>query len=187
MKTDDVIDNVARRMTETDGRPDLRMRVMTGIGDEARVVRRHWLAPALAGGAVACAALMWLLTPAPMQEAPASAVTTTRVVTPPAPATMREAVPTPEAPSAAVVTARASMSRPVTRRAVTEASVESTTWADAPVEWTIPALPPLAGPPPIVIEPIAWDEVTIAPLAVALIEVKALEIEPLEARGRGGA
>lgn len=188
MKTDDLIDDVARRMTETAGRPDLRMRVMAGLGDEARGVRREWLVPALASGAVGCAALVWLLMPAaaPTPESPSPVATTARVVTPPAPETTREAAPTHEAPAAIAVTARASTSRTVARHAATEISAEPTTWTDAEVEWTIPALPPLAGPPAIEIAPIAWDEVTIAPLTVASIEVKALEIEPLDARGLGG-
>ncbi len=186
MKTDDVIDDVARRMTKTPGHPDLRMRVMAGIDDEARSVRRPWLVPALASGAVACAALVWMLMPATTPESSAPVATTARVVATPAPEATREAAPTPEAPAAIAVTARASTSRPIARLAAADESAAPARCADAEVEWTIPTLPPLAGPPPIVIVPLAWEEVTIAPLTVASIEVKALEIEPLDARGAGG-
>ena len=51
---------------------------------------------------------------------------------------------------------------------------------------TFPTLPALAGPAPITIEPIGWDDLAIAPVTVAAIEVKAIALEPLRT-GAGGA
>ena len=59
-------------------------------------------------------------------------------------------------------------------------------WPDDEQNMTIPTLPALAGPAPITIEPIGWHDLAIAPVTVAAIEVKAIELEPLRT-GAGGA
>jgi hypothetical protein len=180
MKADEFIDDVAKAMTAVDTRPALRARVRATIGEARQEPARGWFLPAAASATVAALALAWFMLPSrqttnetPMaRQAPAIASVRT-VVEPTPPIEVATAAPVP-AP------VRAS-----TRRAVTLAAVTVSTWLDeAPAD--TPTLPPLAGPQPIVIEPITWDEVRIAPLIVELIEVKALAVEPLAVSDRSG-
>lgn len=177
MNGDELIDDVARQMTTPQARPALRTRVMATIGD-ARQERTHgWLVPIAASGTVAALALAWFMLPAPpatevtpvARQAPAIA-TTPAVVEPPVSVAVARATPVP------------SPAQP----AVAASPVAINAWIDEPPA-DFPTLPPLAGPPSIVIEPIVWDEVTIAPIAVKLIEVQALSIEPLSPAGNNGA
>jgi hypothetical protein len=170
VRSDELIDDVARQMTAVGARPALRGRVMAGIGDASQHTPRRRLMPVAAGAAAAAVALAWLLMPSPpvIDAPPEMAGQTPVAVTEPDPAQ-----------SAEVQITRATPAPP--RHA-----------AAAPVPWdTAPTaegsgLPPLAGPLPIVIEPISWSEVTIAPLNVEPIEVKALVVEPLASADRSG-
>jgi hypothetical protein len=173
VKSNELIDDVARRMTVADPRPALRARVMAGIGEASQDTSRRWLMPVAGSAALATLALAWFLVPSrPMIEAPP-------VVTQRAPVVVAE----PEvARPAEVQVARATSVR--APRAVVAAPVPLV-WDTAPMA-EVPGLPPLEGPPPIVIEPITWDVVTITPLNVELIEVKALVVEPLAPVDRGG-
>lgn len=179
MKRSDLIDEVAKAMTAVDARPALRTRVMAEIDDASRTAHRGWMVPAAAGAAVAVVALAWFLMPSsPRVEQQAPTVVQQVPVT----GTPAEA---PELPPVAVEVARNGSTRSSGRAATSARETASTVWPDTPMA-EIPMLPPLAGPPPIVIEPISWDEVTIAPLDVPLIEVKALVIEPLAGPGGSG-
>jgi hypothetical protein len=177
MKTDELIDDVARQMTATAARPMLRARVMATIGDARQERSRGWLVPAAVSAAVAALALGWFMLPShqvtnetPMaQQAPAIAPGRTVVE-----------------PTAALATAPAMPAPAPARRVVAVSAATVSTFQDeTPADF--PMLPPLAGPPPVVIEPITWDAVTIAPLTVELIEVKALVVEPLTVSDRSGA
>ncbi len=176
MNADELIDDVARQMTTPQVRPALRTRVMATIGD-ARQERTHgWLVPIAASATVAALALAWFMLPAPpvaevtpvAQQAPAIATT---------PAVVEEPV--------SVAGARATPVPSPAQQAAVAAPVAINAWMDEPPV-DFPALPPLPGPPSIVIEPIVWDEVTIAPIAVTLIELQALSIEPLAPAGNNG-
>jgi hypothetical protein len=181
MNADELIDDVARQMTTPQTRPALRARVVATLDDARQEPARGWRLPAAAGATLAALALAWFVLPSrqvtnetPMaRQAPAIAPGRTGVgPTPPIEVATTAPVPAP-APAS-------------TRRAATVAAVTTITWLDeAPAG--IPTLPPLAGPQPIVIEPITWDDVTIPPLAVELIEVKALVVEPLTVSDRSGA
>jgi hypothetical protein len=204
VKADDLIDDVARRMTTVDGRPALRTRVAAVIDAAPQDTRRAWVLPVAVTAVAASAALAWFLMP--------SATVTSR-----GPVTTEQAmVAAPGLPSASVAaseqvpvavdageqhlpaTVVASEAR-ASRAAVPPAGSASSSAPVAPASdstaypWAgtappdIPMLPPLAGPPAIVIEPIAWNEVAIAPLTVELIEIKALVVEPLASPEESGA
>ncbi|ODS53651.1 MAG: hypothetical protein ABS36_13585 [Acidobacteria bacterium SCN 69-37] len=192
-KLDELIDTVAQRMTEADGHPDMRTRVMAVIDDRARLVRRPWLMPLMATGAAAGAALVWMLVsprplplsqpvpPASQAQAPAAPATPVAALQPetvssPAPVVRRMTA----APRA---TARLSSAMP---ESVIATHMSEPPWPDDEQNMTIPTLPALAGPAPITIEPIGWHDLAIAPVTVAAIEVKAIELEPLRT-GAGGA
>jgi hypothetical protein len=173
---DELIDNVARRMTAVEGRSGMRARVLAGLGAAPSHTSPGWLAPAAACATIAVVALAWVLVPSPRITERAPVVAQEQ----PMPA----AAPAVAAPATTEV-ARAAPTRLPSRRDLSAPVTGMTTWAETPMA-EIPTLPPLAGPPPIVIEPIAWREVTIAPLEVELIEVKALEIEPLVSADHSG-
>jgi len=194
-KLDELIDIVARRMTEADGHPDMRTRVMTALDDRAAVVRRPWLMPLMATGAVAGAALIWMLVsplplplsrpvpPASQAQAPAApampmATLEPETVSGPAPVVRR---------MTAAPRATARLSSPVSDSVIaTHIPEPLVPWPDDERDMTFPTLPALAGPAPITIEPIGWDDLAIAPVTVAAIEVKAIALEPLRT-GAGGA
>jgi hypothetical protein len=174
VRSDELIDDVARQMTVADPRPALRARVMAGIAEASQNTPRRWLVPVAAGAALATVALAWLLVPSPpvIEDAP--------VLTQRAPVVVAE----PEvARPAEVQVARAT---PVRAPRTVVAAPTPVMWDTASPMAEVPGLPPLAGPPPIEIAPITWDEVTITPLSVELIEVKALVVEPLAPFDRSG-
>jgi len=177
MKADELIDDVARQMTAATRPPMLRARVMTTIGEVRQEPVRTWFMPVAASAAIAALAVAWFVLPSrlvtdetPMaQQAPA--IATGPMVVDPAATPEKASAPPAPAP---------------TRRVVAVAAVAFGTWPDeTPTD--VPTLPPLAGPQPIVIEPVRWNDVTITPLTVALIEVKALAIEPLAPATDSGA
>jgi hypothetical protein len=166
-----LIDHVARQMTATQTRSAIRAQVMVTIRAAHQQPAPGWLLPVTASAAVAAVALTWFMLSAPpvIEVVPVARHT-------PAVATAGDTAPgQPTAPSgvasAAVAPTRA-------RQTVAVEAVAFSASADE-IPAAIPTLPPLAGPRPIVIEPIVWDEVTIAPIVVNLIEVRALSIEPL--------
>lgn len=174
MNADELIDDVAREMTAVSARPALRTRVLAGIGGAAQEPPRGWVLPVAAGSVITAIALAWFLVPSrpALVDPPVVARQAPMVVSEPAsaqPAAIQITRATPAPPGPAAATAGVAF-----------------TWDTAPPA-DLPGLPPLAGPPPIVIEPITWDEVTIAPVTVGLIEVKALVVEPLASADRSGA
>jgi hypothetical protein len=182
VRSDELIDNVAKDMTALAARPALRRRVITAIADAPQRQPHRWLVPAMAAVAgVAMAA--WLLIPArtPDMDAVATAARYEAAVAArwaategPVTAHVAEAMrPEP------VQVDRNTTTRTATRGATPAPAAVGNVWPDLNA-WEIPMLPPLAGPPPIVIEPIAWSDVTIAPIEVDLIEVRALVVEPLD-------
>lgn len=173
MSSDELIDDVARQMTAVNARPALRGRVMAGIGEASQHTPRRRLMTVAAGAAAATMALAWFLMPSPpVIDAPPEMAGQTPV-----------AVTEPEA--AQPVQVQIARVTPEPARHAAAATAVPVIWDTAPMA-EIPMLPPLAGPPPIVIEPITWDAVTITPLSVELIEVKALVVEPLAPVDRSG-
>jgi len=188
-----------------EARPGLKTRVMVSLREAPRRSPRGWLVPAAASAAVAALTLSWFLAPSTPQdtrEAPMVAqqrpVTTMKPIVGPVPTT-EAARATPSGGSGhEATTIEAAAARPVAearKRVDAPSAVVASaasplmpsvvTWAPSPVA-EVPSLPPLAGPPPIVIEPIAWSEITIKPVNVEPIEVKALVIEPLHVMRLGG-
>ena len=179
MKADELIDDVARQMTSRAARPAaLRARVMAMIGEPPQEPARGWFLPATASATVAALVLAWFMLPSRRvtDETPIARrapITSGRTVV--EPAVTIETAPATPAPAPAP-----------TRRAMAVEALAVSAWPDeAPAD--IPTPPPLPGPQPIVIEPITWGAVTIAPLTVDLIEVKALVVEPLTVSDRSGA
>jgi hypothetical protein len=188
VRSDELIDNVARGMTTVATRPALRERVVTAIAAAPQGPQHGWLIPAMAGAA-GVAIVTWMLMPARLADEGAVVTTAQHEFATEVPHTaaadpvigrMAEAVV-----SAPVEIARSTSTGSSARSAATLPIAAGTVWPDTPVA-EIPMLPPLAGPPPIVIEPIGWDEVMLAPVSVALIEVKALAIEPLDISALSG-
>lgn len=177
MKRSNLIDDVAKAMTAVDTRPALRTRVMAGIDAASRNTPRGWMVPASAGAAVAVMALAWFLMPSSPRVAQQAPTIVQQVP-------VTAAAPKGPAP-VAVEIAGGGSTRPSGRAATPAREAASAVWPDTPMT-EMPMLPPLAGPPPIVVERITWDEVTIAPLEVPLLEVKALVIEPLAAPDGSG-
>lgn len=176
MSSDELIDNVARQMTAVERRSGMRARVLAGLGAAPLHASPGWLAPLAACTTIAVVALAWILVPSP--HIPERAPVVAREQPMPA------AAPALAAPTTIEV-ARAAPTRLPSPRDLSAPVTGMTTWAETPMA-EIPTLPPLPGPPPIVIEPIVWREVTIAPLEVELIEVKALDIEPLVSADHSG-
>ena len=151
--------------------------------------RAHaWLVPAMA--AAACLAIAtWVLVPSRVTDDGSATTTARHEAAPEAPRAATESsvggrtveTMTP-APGAIALNTSA---QTTTRDTAPAPAAMALVWTDTPVA-EIPMLPPLAGPPPLVIEPIAWDEMTIVPLNVALIEVEALAIEPLDVSDLNG-
>lgn len=183
MSTDELINDVARRMTTLETRPVLRARVVAAIDAEPRERGRTWVLPTAATVAIASVALVWfLMPPAPVIEHAPVVATERPAATMPAPPNASTGAG--EQPVARPVASVARAGRPAGDRAPVDEALTfvpgtaTYVWTDAALP-EIPMLPPLAGPPAIVIEPIAWDEVVIAPLTVELIEVRTLVVEPL--------
>ena len=187
MKHDDLIDDVARRMTTLHERPALRARVLARMDTLSSQHGRRWMiAPVLGTAALLVIVAGW---------------------------TLRSSNVEPDIP---VVERVARASLPVSgnpslaRRAPTDAMVELATSADrnalasnlagrvraramAPVlessragEWAtalatadVPMLPPLAPPDPIVITDLEAHPMAIAPMALSAVEISRLVIEPL--------
>jgi hypothetical protein len=181
VRSDKLIDDAARDLTALATRPALRERVMAEIAAAPQRQASWWWVPTVAA-ATGVAIGTWLLMPARLADEGASTTITQHEVARDAPYTsatgpvigrLADAViPAP------VEVPRNTSARTTTRGATPALTAAAFVWTDTPVA-EITMLPPLAGPPPIVIEPITWDQMMIAPLEVELIEVKALVIEPL--------
>lgn len=166
-------------MTTPDMRPALWTNVMAELDEAPGEAPRRWLGPVAAGTTIAMVAFVWFLMPSPREAERAPIVAQEQ----PAPLIGSAVLePAPE-PARVEVTRPGPVSLPMAREVAPAAA--ATAWAEVPVA-DIPTLPPLAGPPPIEIEPITWSEVAIAPLNVELIGLQALEIEPLPSIDHNG-
>lgn len=205
MKLDDLIDETARQMTAVNERPALRARVMDALEPAPRP-RLAWQVPLVAAGVTASLLLIWtLLPPVSMtdEDDAAAAVTFVKSAAPPRiapvagnvePATIGDespdTTPRPTVRSAkampVIAGARFDVANATAITMTADSHEELTTvatWLEGE-PMSIRTLPPLAGPPPIVIQPIVLDDVTMAPVRVEAIEVKRLIVEPLVPAGR---
>ena len=179
MKTDDVIDHVARRMTDVSGHPGVRERVLASL-DEQRTTPRWW--PAVAAVGVAAAAVVAIAV-RPASEVPTTtpSVRETARRPPASEATIQATVP--DVPPAAD---RVAASSPRIRTGGSSIAAEAATAPGVGFAEEVRPLPPLPIPAAIVMEPVGWDAVTIEPLSIDLLDVGAVAIDPLESATQTG-
>ena len=191
MKTDDVIDEVARRMTTVEARPGLRTRVLASLDAEVRERRPMWIVPASVGAAV-CAALVWISWPSslPVERVPDAIARD--VSSPPAPVLVPDVREEVVRSAEVVADARAvrvppPVAAPIVAPEVLAEEIELPPWDPEPM--VDPALMAPLVIPPIEVEPVRWEALTVPPLEIAPLQMDALVIEPVGAFGgsRNGA
>jgi hypothetical protein len=180
VKPDELIDDIARRMTAGSERPALRDRVMARMEVEASPIRWALIAPAAAGAAVVF--MVWLAGMPPAGSSP-------RDVSPVPPQVVTESPSgrgsshMPGATSLEATNARPLRAATGTTEAADVARSDLVEERSTDAPGRIPVLPALTRPAPIVIAGVASTAVTMPPLAVQPVKTSRLAIEPLNLAG----
>jgi hypothetical protein len=182
---DQLVNDVARRMTAGDPARDLRERVISRIARPAPGVRFRW-APTLA---VAAAALIvvgwWLRTPSRTTDAPATMTTVTVTATRTTGASASSAIASVSrgrSGSANIATLDIA-NRGVARAHVVQPRVVTPAMSETERAWRERAIPALPAVDPLVIEELAHPAATIAPLEIEPLVTPPLAVRPLGASG----
>ena len=187
---DDLIEGVARQMTQVDEASHVRPRVMAALVNAPRTTPRPWVLPAALAATVATAVLAVTLWNVPGPSEPMGPTAQVATAGPAAPGTVHvpetgSAPPVEAVVKGTAVTGNAGL-RPVAPHEVAPEVPTSGAWGALPVE-DIPSLPPLAEAPAIEVSPLTWEAVSIAPVAIDPIEMKTIAVAPGAIGFDGGA
>jgi len=195
VRSDELIDNVARDMTAMATRPALRERVLTAAIADARQPQPYAWGGAAVAAAACLAVAAWLLMPS--RTADEGAVATTarhdvavelpKVLTPgPVAGRIAEAVTPLVAPPPTAQIEQIEPASPTRPAEAIEPLEPARIASNESLSNDGAAVAPLLEPAPIVVQAITISNIAIAPPVVSWIEVQGLSIEPLRISSIGG-